>query len=116
MPKATDLYPSNSRFYKAAEDFKTNWKGETWEVNSATAEDFSGDTKLVLWFNDHDKGIVLNKTNTWSLVAKWDDDYEKWRGGKVQVETIPRNKPDGTPTRGFVLTPLDDEPDDEIPF
>jgi hypothetical protein len=43
-----------------------------------------GEQKPVLWFTNHQKGLILNKTNNRTLRGSFGDDMEKWTG-KVLV-------------------------------
>jgi hypothetical protein len=41
--------------------------------------------KPVVWFTNHKKGLVLNKTNNRTLRGSFGDDMEKWAGKVVNV-------------------------------
>ncbi len=82
--------------------------------------------KPVLYFSDHDKGLVLNKTNFQTIAAAYGDETEGWKGRQVVlfVETVffrgestrsirvrmPKSKPEQAPA------PARPDLDDSIPF
>src|SRR5262245_5229043 len=41
--------------------------------------------KPVVWLLNHDKGLVLNKTNNRTIRAAFGDDMEKWAGKIIVV-------------------------------
>ncbi len=49
-------------------------------------------------------GFLLNSTNNKILVEHLGDTYKNWIGATVTVSTIPTKKPDGTPTKGILVT------------
>ena len=54
-------------------------------IKAVTVENMPrGEQKLVLWFTNHQKGLILNKTNNRTLRGSFGDDTEKW-AGKVFV-------------------------------
>jgi hypothetical protein len=84
------------------------------------------ESKPVLYVDDAQKGLVLNKTNAITIVNSYGDDTGNWTGKDIQVfptttefkgETVdairvripPEQQPDAAPM-------ADGEPDDEIPF
>ena len=106
--------------------------GKPWDVKIRTVvmEDLgqgSGkESKPVLYVDDAQKGLVLNKTNAITIVNSYGDDTGNWTGKDIQVfptttefkgETVdairvripPEQQPDAAPM-------ADGEPDDEIPF
>jgi hypothetical protein len=48
-------------------------------IKSATAEDVGGEQKLVAWFTNDKKGLVLNKTNNRVLRAAFGNDTADWK-------------------------------------
>jgi len=54
-------------------------------IKAVTVENMPrGEQKPVLWFTNHQKGLILNKTNNRTLRGSFGDDTEKW-AGKVFV-------------------------------
>jgi len=48
-----------------------------------------GSRKPVLYFQNLDKGLVLNKTNGNTISAVYGDDTDEWAGHKVQLISVP---------------------------
>jgi hypothetical protein len=44
-----------------------------------------GEQKPVLWFTNHQKGLILNKTNNRTLRGSFGDDMEQWSGKVIVV-------------------------------
>jgi len=69
-----------SKYLKAA-DFTQE---KALRIKSVTAELVrSGTTqeqKLIVWFTNHEKGLVLNKTNLRTLLGTFGDNTEMWKG------------------------------------
>ena len=54
-------------------------------IKAVTVESMPrGEQKPVLWFTNHQKGLILNKTNNRTLRGSFGDDMEGW-AGKVLV-------------------------------
>jgi hypothetical protein len=102
-----------SRFMRAV-DFKAEKK---FRIASVTTEEVgpSKETKLVVWFTNDKKGLILNKTNNRTLRGAFGDDTAGWVQkiivifpthaevrGKVEaamrVRIPPPKKPDATAT------------------
>jgi hypothetical protein len=47
------------------------------------------DSRPVLYFLDHDKGLVLNKTNSTIISDRHGDDSEKWHGQPIMLVVVP---------------------------
>jgi hypothetical protein len=48
-------------------------------IKAVTVETMrGGEQKPVLWFTNHQKGLILNKTNNRTLRGSFGDDMEKW--------------------------------------
>ncbi len=48
-----------------------------------------GETRWVLYFNEHDKGMVLNTTSIRLLESTYGDESDEWTGKKVKVYVDP---------------------------
>lgn len=101
-------------------------------IDRVAMEDIGSENKPILYFKGKDKGLVLNKTNSNSLVYLFGDETDDWRGREVelfpmlvdfqgrQVEAI-RLRPVGAPATAPRVTAAHSEanpppPDDDIPF
>jgi len=70
--------------------------------------------KLICFFKNKTKGLVLNLTNTNSLVAAFGTETDDWHSKQCVLSTKYYPK---FSTSGFVLTPIKDpDPNDDIPF
>jgi hypothetical protein len=72
--------------YLRAEDVKQDRK---LRIKAVTSEGFDKEGgkehKLVLWFSNDDRGLVINKTNNRTLRGAFDDDTSKWVGKVIAV-------------------------------
>jgi hypothetical protein len=72
--------------YLRAEDVKQD---KRFRIKAVTEEIFERDggkeKKLVLWFTNDERGLVLNKTNIRTLRGAFDDDTTNWVGKVVAV-------------------------------
>jgi hypothetical protein len=87
--------------YMRADDLKQT---TTLRIKTVTAEmvnDRSGQVqKLVVWFTNHDKGLVLNKTNNRALRGKYGDDTAEWVNKLITLFTI-YTEVNGKPVQGL---------------
>jgi arabinogalactan endo-1,4-beta-galactosidase len=100
-------------------------------------EEIGGEAKPVLYFQDKEKGIVLNKTNSNNIAAAYGDDTDDWSGHEIilypamtdfQGKTVPcirvrapTAKDRVKPALKVANAPVPQsenpaDPDDEIPF
>jgi hypothetical protein len=72
--------------YLRAEDLKQDKK---FRIKSVTVETLGQDdgkeTKLVVWFTNDERGLVLNKTNNRTLRGAFDDDTAAWKDKVIIV-------------------------------
>lgn len=68
--------------------------------------------KAILLFSGKEKGLVLNTTNTENLANAYGWDSDGWIGKSVSLTT--KEYENFAP--GWIVSPLDVEFDDEIPF
>lgn len=84
MPKMHEMFPS--KYLKAA-DFTE--AGETLTIKEIKEERIGqgkdADDKWVLYFQERDKGLVLNKTNTGIIAALYGDDTDDWEGKLISL-------------------------------
>jgi hypothetical protein len=84
MPKISDMQPSKYLKATDAED------GDLILTMSTVKEETLGmgrdaDKKWVLYFEEHPKGLVLNKTNMNTIAKLYGDDTDDWEGKKVTL-------------------------------
>lgn len=85
MPSYNDAFPSK---YLSAPDLK----GEDHVVvivrySLETMQGDSSDQKYVLYFQNHKKGMVLNKTNAKTITAQHGPDFDGWIGRAITIGT-----------------------------
>lgn len=123
----SQAFPSN---YLKASDLQG--RNVTIKIDRVETEKIGTDTKLVLYFQGKDKGMVLNKTNANNIAHIYGEETEDWRGCEIvlfeamvdyQGKTVPairvkapQRKPQQQAPRR--MEPADDRGamDDEIPF
>ena len=131
MPKVSDMIVS--KFLKK-EDFPDD---EVVTIKDLSLEEVGqgGETKWVLFFKEHTKGMILNVTTIRVLEAAFGDDSDAWIGHKVKLYVDPNVTMQGKVVGGLRLMPprkplkppapvapppkettADTEFDDDIPF
>jgi hypothetical protein len=70
-----------SRYFKAAE----TQDAKKLKIKGATEEEVGQEKKLVVWFDNDRRGLVLNKTNNRILRAAFGDDCAGWKGKIIVV-------------------------------
>ena len=79
--KISDAFPSN---YLKASDL--NGKAVRVTIDSVSMEKLGDDQKAILHFVGKDKGLVLNKTNTFRIVeAVGSDETNDWEGWSITL-------------------------------
>lgn len=128
--KGSDIFPSK---YLKADDL--NGRDVLVTIDRAEMEKLGDDSKLILYFQGKDKGIVCNKTNFGRIAYLYGDETDDWGGKQIvltsefvefQGKTVKglRVRPPKSPTqvmsRGQMTKPLSEnpapDPDDDIPF
>ena len=84
MPKITEMFPSK---YLKAEDFGDEDMVLT--IKTLEMEEVGKDKedKWILYFEEFEKGLVLNKTNTKVIAGIYGDDTDEWEGKLVTSYT-----------------------------
>ncbi len=85
MPSINDSFPSK---YLKASDIPE--EGITATMRLVTFEKIGADDKgpkPVLFVEEYDKGIVINKTNATNIAKLYGDETDDWPGKKVRIET-----------------------------
>jgi hypothetical protein len=81
--KVGKLFPS--KYLKATVDLEEG-ETKTVTISKAKVETFDDEEKLVLYFEEFDKGLVMNKTNAQMVVQIADsDDTDNWSGVRVTL-------------------------------
>ncbi len=102
------------RFHKAVEQ-----KGKpplTLTIKDVVKEAMDdGKVKPVLYFEEDERGLVLNVTNRNELIDRHGRNSDDWIGKKVTLTTQRVQGPNGM-ADGIRFVPPTDGPDDEVPF
>lgn len=118
--KMSEAFPSN---YLRASDFE---KPALLTISHIKMEDIGDDHKPVLYFQEVEKPLVLNKTNGNIIANLYGDDSEDWKGNPIvaystevqfqgkMVAAVRVRKPKPNATKA-VPAPRE-EMNDEIPF
>lgn len=79
-----------SKYIKAADLDGRDW---TLTIKAASLEEMeqSGETKPVLYFNETERGLVLNRTNADTIATKLGDDTDAWSGMSVVLFSATTN-------------------------
>lgn len=81
--KMSDAFPSN---YLRATDFP---KPTLATMSHVKMEDIGDDHKPVLYFQELEKGLVLNKTNGNTIAEVYGDDSDDWKGQPIVLFEMP---------------------------
>lgn len=115
MADMTKFAGTESKHLKAKDFLGKNLKVKISDVQivefEATAE-YPAASKAILLFEGKEKGLVLNPTNTETLCKAYGSESEGWVGKSVALST--KEYENFAP--GWIVSPLDVEFDDEIPF
>ena len=105
---------AESKHLKAKDFLGKNLKAAIKDVQFLEFDNEGGppDKKAVLLFEGKEKGLVLNTTNNDTLCNAYGFDSDEWIGKSVQLTT----KEYENYAPGWIVTPLDVEYDDNIPF
>ena len=124
MPRVSDMIQSK---FLRKEDFDED---QICTIKDIRLEEMQGsnDTKWVLYFDEHAKGMVLNTTTIRVLEKAFGDDSDSWIGKRVKVYVDPNVSFQGRVVGGLRLMPPkvskpvakpqvpDAEFNDEVPF
>jgi len=80
MPRVSQMYPSK---WLAAADLDEQDLIVT--IAGISQETLGDDAKWVLYFEDQEKGLVLNKTNTRTIAGLYGDDTDDWIGQQITL-------------------------------
>jgi len=78
-----------SRFLSAS-DLDDHEGERRFKIRDVTAEEVGKEKKLIVWFTNDEKGLVLNKTNNRVLREKFGDDVAGWIGKIIVVFSTTR--------------------------
>lgn len=123
MPRVSEMIQSK---FLRKEDFDED---QVCTIKTVKLEEIQqgGDTKWVLYFNEHAKGMVLNTTTIRVLEGAFGDDSDHWTGQRVKVYVDPNVSFQGRVVGGLRLMPPKKKPaappkaaeadfNDDIPF
>lgn len=80
MVNVNTLYPSN---YLKAPDLMG--KTAKLKIRAVVMEKIGSDIKPVLYFQNREKGMVMNKTNGMTISQAYGPDTDAWIGGEVEI-------------------------------
>jgi len=106
---------TESKHLKAKDFLGKNLKVAIKDVQFVEFEGRDGappDKKAILLFEGKEKGLVLNGTNNDTLCNAYGYDSDNWVGKSISLTT--KEYENFAP--GWIVSPLDVEYDDEIPF
>jgi hypothetical protein len=83
--KLNDIYPS--AWLKASDLGDTPLVLTIDRIEMAEMQD--GNRKPALYFQEEDKGLILNKTNANAIAAVYGDDTDDWLQQKIQLISVP---------------------------
>jgi hypothetical protein len=69
--------------YMSADDVTP--KGETYTIAAVSQEQIGSDDRLVVYFEEVEKGLPLNKTNAFTLAEALGDDTLDWTGKQIAL-------------------------------
>lgn len=105
-----------SAYWKAAD---LNDKPVKVTMSKVVMEDIGGDHKPILYFEDNEKGLVLNKTNANNIKVLYGADTKEWIGKEIvlfpTVTDFQGRTVDCVRVRG-AKGATKKELDDEVPF
>lgn len=87
--KMKEMYPSKYLKADDVEEFggEVNVTIKTVRLEEMQDNEGAKEDKPVLYFNQHAKGMVLNKTNADRISAVYGDESEEWRGKSITLYT-----------------------------
>lgn len=102
------------RFFKGVE--QRGKKPLTLTIKDVVKEEMDdGKIKPVLYFEEDERGLVLNVTNRTDLIDRFDRKSADWLGKKITLISQRVQGPNGM-TDGIRFAPPTEDPQDEIPF
>ncbi len=120
MPNINEAFPS--KYLKAGVDITeptlAKMKKTEWET-------LGNERKLVLYFEDLVKGLVLNKTNANTIGKIYGDETDDWSGQEIVLfettadlkgESVPAIRLRAPKKKAAAKAPAREVVDDEIPF
>ena len=61
--------------------------------------------KPIVFFNEHDKGVILNKTNAEAIAKVFGEEEDDWPGKRLALVTVPSRTPQGEATTSIRMKP-----------
>ncbi len=78
-----DVFPS--KYLKAAD---LNNREVQVTISGVEMEDLNGEQKAIVYFQNKQKGVVLNKTNATNIAGAYGDDTDGWVGQPVVLFSV----------------------------
>lgn len=78
-----DVFPS--KYLKAAD---LNNREVQVTISGVEMEDLNGEQKAIVYFQNKQKGVVLNKTNATNIAGAYGDDTDSWIGQPVVLFSV----------------------------
>lgn len=78
--KMSDAFPS--KYLKAAD---LQGRVLKLEIDSVDQERIGNDVRIVAYFRNAKKGLVLNKTNATVIASRYGDESDDWRGCEIEL-------------------------------
>jgi hypothetical protein len=78
MANINEAFPS--KYLKASD---LDGKPALFKIDRADFESIGADKRLILYFENQNKGMVLNKTNANSIAKLYGDDTDDWCGQEI---------------------------------
>ena len=72
-------------------------------IATVSMEDVGEDEKPVMYFNDHDKALPLNKTNADIIAESYGEETNAWEGKKIEIFLDPTVKYQGKKVGGVAV-------------
>lgn len=85
--KMSEMYPDTSTWLKAADLQKRRVLVEIDHVRAEeiNSNDGGKETKAVVYFKGHEKGLVLNKTNAAQIAYMYGDEMDMWTDRRIEL-------------------------------
>ena len=80
MPRVSQVYPSKNL---SAADL--NEQELTLTISGTEVQNFDEGSKLVIYFEEQEKGLVANLTNSRIIAGFYGDDTDRWVGERITI-------------------------------
>lgn len=83
MPRVSDMVPS--KYLKAADVEESPVLTISHVKEETIGQGAQADKKWILFFEEEEKGLVLNRTNINTIAGLYGDDTDDWEGKKITL-------------------------------